>query len=1005
MYKKFSTTTYLALLIVFLLSGCATQKDIRQQPKPMLSQTEFQEIIAQGDTFFAQMHLYGWRKAAEYYRNAYALKKTTELRDKRFLTLCLIVIRQYHEKIVNQSAYEELDTLGNFPKNQKQQYLFDIVTHYRSLPVARDSSARVAAKEKKELDASLFDLENSPLDAYLVMYCLNYYTCDLRIYNDELLQLLKKYPIQSLIAKYSAHPLFIYFNYPARGAQVENAEEQYGHFAEYFVYKANELFKNNKLKQAAVYYRKVLESIPDYTEAINGLGNIYYFTIQDYDTAITYYQNTLDLDHTNPVALFGKAVSLHYLGKYQESNQVLDYMLANQELYHGEATYYKAYNYYHLQDHAAAREWIDRAKELLPNAGEVDFLSGLLYFNRGNKKEAENDFLSVLDDDRYPHYYPLYYVGMAKLERQDWTLFKDFSDSIQAFEGGISSIEEQIKKIADLELEEYQRQWMVRQQTQKLTEFKIAAKQVIEQMEQIMAQNADRKKAIETQSINANIAAMKALLQKNPHRLNAREPKENGNTLLHKAVIAGQKEVVDLLLERGAQVHITDDGGYTPLSWAVILGHVEIAHNLITKNAPVNNKGPAGMTLLHEAAYNGNKEMVKLLLDHGAVLDAREEFGKTPMDLAVERQKYDVLPLLKPLHESIQKRDIPGLKKLIQRYPDWLEGRDEKGRTPLHLAAGLGAEDLATLLLDAGVYMEARDMDGLTPLESAMRNQRQVLVQLLKNRGAAPTNQEILARPLAEKEAVLWHLGGLGWGMRTRSHFIVFDYAPYPSRLRLRPAQPLLGNGQLNPLELKDQPMMCLLTHEIINVEEQNPIQKLQRDFPRMIVVNHDKSAKDPGVISIAPGEKKSLDNIEIISVPARAGNNIQGYGIASDGLHVFYMGCQNNWNQEMWPAFTHEVDVIAQAMAPMDIVFFPISGQASVLNDLERAMIEKGIRYLSEKLHPHLLIFLTTEGEESAGVQFTKDIIQKGITTPSTVIRCAAVRGDRFIYPDQPSQ
>jgi len=56
----------------------------------------------------------------------------------------------------------------------------------------------------------------------------------------------------------------------------------------------------------------------------------------------------------------------------------------------------------------------------------------------------------------------------------------------------------------------------------------------------------------------------------------------------------------------------------TPLHWAAAMGRKEIVVLLIAKGADVNAKTKAGRTPLHAAQKNGHTEIVELLRSHGA---------------------------------------------------------------------------------------------------------------------------------------------------------------------------------------------------------------------------------------------------------------------------------------------------------------------------------------------------------------------------------------------------
>ena len=58
---------------------------------------------------------------------------------------------------------------------------------------------------------------------------------------------------------------------------------------------------------------------------------------------------------------------------------------------------------------------------------------------------------------------------------------------------------------------------------------------------------------------------------------------QNGFTALHVAAFNGLKDVVQLLLDRGAEPNISDQDGITPLSYALLRGRMDIA-NILTEN-------------------------------------------------------------------------------------------------------------------------------------------------------------------------------------------------------------------------------------------------------------------------------------------------------------------------------------------------------------------------------------------------------------------------------------
>ncbi|MCB9493754.1 MAG: ankyrin repeat domain-containing protein [Epsilonproteobacteria bacterium] len=91
----------------------------------------------------------------------------------------------------------------------------------------------------------------------------------------------------------------------------------------------------------------------------------------------------------------------------------------------------------------------------------------------------------------------------------------------------------------------------------------------------------------------------------------------NGLTLLHRAVMDGDKELVTMLAALGADLNIKCAYGSAPLHHAAWDGNLEIAKCLLEQGADVNVKDKNGLTSLEYAAESGKTAMVDLLLSKG----------------------------------------------------------------------------------------------------------------------------------------------------------------------------------------------------------------------------------------------------------------------------------------------------------------------------------------------------------------------------------------------------
>lgn len=208
-------------------------------------------------------------------------------------------------------------------------------------------------------------------------------------------------------------------------------------------------------------------------------------------------------------------------------------------------------------------------------------------------------------------------------------------------------------------------------------------------------------------------AVVERLLQHDPELLEL--PGEAGHTPLMEAAGYGYADVVQLLLDKGADPTRRAADGERALDWAAQEGHEDAALCLLEHDAGlVDLPGYHGHTPLVAAAGNGSLEVVEILLQHGANPEQRLPDGSHALDWA-----------------SL-KGDVRICEMLLERAPQLLDTPGCQGRTPLAAAAGAGHAAVVALLLQHGADPRRSLAEGTRPLDwAAWGGHRKVVEQLL----------------------------------------------------------------------------------------------------------------------------------------------------------------------------------------------------------------------------------------------------------------------------------
>jgi len=120
---------------------------------------------------------------------------------------------------------------------------------------------------------------------------------------------------------------------------------------------------------------------------------------------------------------------------------------------------------------------------------------------------------------------------------------------------------------------------------------------------------------------------------------------DEGENMIHCVVYSGKVDRMEGLLNLDNINHQTKQG-VTPLLLAILLDKYDIAHFLIQKGADVHLSDEEMNMPIHVACNAGNIELVSVLIKMGVDLYSKTKKGNLPIAIAANKGHHDVVKLI-----------------------------------------------------------------------------------------------------------------------------------------------------------------------------------------------------------------------------------------------------------------------------------------------------------------------------------------------------------------------
>lgn len=217
-------------------------------------------------------------------------------------------------------------------------------------------------------------------------------------------------------------------------------------------------------------------------------------------------------------------------------------------------------------------------------------------------------------------------------------------------------------------------------------------------------------------------------LHKNHGRLTARD--HAGKTLLEASLAHSDEKITQWILSRAPD--LINNYAEGCLAQVLLQGNIALANVMIANGTIFDSRKPAHQRLLHRSAAEGRIDVLAWLLAKDVPVDALDEDGCTPLLRAILGGQVEAVNCLIRAGAKTA-APIPGEFKFNGEKitPTTLTHASVFSKTPFELIE-IYAKDI-----------DAKDSNGMTPLEVSVKQGFLLVAQFLVNRGASVTAENL----------------------------------------------------------------------------------------------------------------------------------------------------------------------------------------------------------------------------------------------------------------------
>lgn len=232
-------------------------------------------------------------------------------------------------------------------------------------------------------------------------------------------------------------------------------------------------------------------------------------------------------------------------------------------------------------------------------------------------------------------------------------------------------------------------------------------------------------------------------------------------------------------------------------------------------------------------------------------------------------------------------------------------------------------------------------------------------------------------------QAVVYYLGHSGWAVKTKSHFLIFDYF----EMNRDNIEKVLANGYIDPCEIKGENVFVFVSHKHQDHYDKK-IKEWKSIIPDITYICGWYS-KGSDFIGIPPHTDTVVGDICISTL--KSTDEGSGFLVDVDGLKIYHGGDHANWeDNDPELSYFNEIDYIAGKCSKADIAFIPVT----TFSGMRPKCMTHGALYSLEKLKPGAVFPMHGNNRE----YLYKDFAAEEAARDFNII-CAERPGDFFFY------